>query len=128
MKVFDFVNSITYTKKNLFEEQPEEKEYLPFIINKHLSLFPDTIMHANSMNMKSFLPKRTQYSYLFHSVRKRKRFTKWNKKTQNKTVEFIMELYSCSYAKAEQYLSLLSKEQITEINRIFSTKEGNMKK
>lgn len=128
MKVFDFINSITYTKKNLFHEQPEEKEYLPFIINRHLSLFPDTIMHANSMNMKSFLPKKAQYSYFFHSIRKRKRFTKWNKKTQNKTVQFIMELYSCSYIKAEQYLSLLSKEQIIEINRIFSTKEGNMKK
>jgi hypothetical protein len=128
MKLFDFINSITDTKRNLFQEQPEEKEYLPFIVNKHLSLFPDTIMHANSMNMKAFLSKKAQYSYLLHSIRKRKRFAKWNKKTQNKTVEHIMELYSCSYAKAEQYLSLLSKEQINEINRIFSTKTGNMKK
>lgn len=128
MNVFDYVNSINYTKKDLREEGWEEKEYLPFIVNRHFSFFPDTIMHANTMNMKAFLPKNAQYSYLFHTIRKRKRYTKWNKKKESQEIKNIMELYNCSYVKAEQYYSVLTENQLKEINRIFSTKNGHMKK
>ena len=36
MNVFDFLNSINYTKKNILEEDILlEKQYVPFIINKY---------------------------------------------------------------------------------------------
>jgi len=129
MNVFDFLNSINYTKKNILEEDILlEKQYVPFIINKYLSYFPDTLMHSNRMNQFSSLSKKDQYEYLINSIRKRKRYSKWKKKDGDLIKEIniknIMEYYDCSYKKAEEYLSLFSKEQIMSLSSIFESKKG----
>lgn len=81
MNVFDFLNSINYTKKNILEEDILlEKQYVPFIVNKYLSYFPDTLMHSNQMNKLSFISKKDQYEYFINAIRKRKRYSKWKKK------------------------------------------------
>ena len=50
---FDFVTSISFSKQNLITESewPDatEKEYLPFMVNKALSYFQDTILFSNEM-------------------------------------------------------------------------------
>ena len=42
----DYLNSINYTKEQLLDSEDEqwEKKYPPFIINKCVAPFPDTIM------------------------------------------------------------------------------------
>lgn len=129
MNVFDFLNSINYTKKNILEEDILlEKQYVPFIVNKYLSYFPDTLMHSNKMNHFSFLSKKDQYEYFINSIRKRKRYSKWKKKDENLSKEIniknIMEYYDCSYKKAEEYLNLLSLDQIRSLTSIFKSKMG----
>ena len=78
MKLGDFLTSINYNKKNLFEENENfaEKSYVPFVINRCLSYFPDTILHANMMNLHTGVSKRMNYEYYLHSIRKGKRFSK----------------------------------------------------
>jgi hypothetical protein len=59
MELKDFLNSINQNKKNLMEEDPNcEREYLPYITNRCLSYFNDTIFYANQMNIFSYLDKR----------------------------------------------------------------------
>ena len=60
MKLGEFLNSINYTKTDVFQEDTEyvTKKYTPFVINRFLSYFPDTIIHVNEMNRLSVLDKK----------------------------------------------------------------------
>ena len=53
MKPFDYINSINFTKKNLMRgtenDDLAEKGYVPYITNKTLSYFTDTLLYANEM-------------------------------------------------------------------------------
>ena len=129
MNVFDFLNSINYTKKNILEEDILlEKQYVPFIVNKYLSYFPDTLMHSNQMNKLSFISKKDQYEYFINAIRKRKRYSKWKRKEDNLQKEIslknIMEYFKCSYKRAEEYLNILNNHQIQAINAIYASKMG----
>lgn len=53
MKPFDFLNSISYKKNYIMHSDIEEKEYVPFLTNRGLSYYPDTVLHANEMNMRT---------------------------------------------------------------------------
>ena len=54
MKPFDFINSINFTKKNMIRgtenDDLAEKSYVPYITNRTLSYFTDTLLYANEMN------------------------------------------------------------------------------
>lgn len=116
MNPFDFVNAINSTKKNLIKEDPAlEKEYTPFLTNKSLSYFTDTIMDANLMNMHHGLDKKLQFDYLINTVRPGKRFSKWAKKVENNDIEVVKTYYGYNDRNAEVALSLLSADQLKTI-------------
>ena len=120
MNIWDIVNSINLTKKDLYESgDMTDKEYLPFIVNKSLSYFNDTLFHANEMNVRFHLPKKMQYDYLRLQIRPRKRFSKWLKKTEDKNIEYIMAYYNISNKRAREYLPLLSKKEFQKIKQTF---------
>jgi hypothetical protein len=113
---FDYTSSITQTKKNLIRdsENPElaEKQYSPFLTNRGLSYFPDTIMHANDMNMLPDLDSLLQYEHLLNIVRKSKRYSKWAKASKDEIVMQLSEYYGCSVQKAKEISTVLTTEQI----------------
>ena len=51
MNPFEYVNSINYTKKDIMIDDIAEKAYNPFMINRSLSYFNDTVAMANEMNI-----------------------------------------------------------------------------
>lgn len=118
---FDFLNSINFSKTDLIRDEygineEREKQYSSFLINRGLSYFVDTIEHSQNMNMyDSFLDPIMANDYYLNSVRKRKRFSKWAKKINNKTIETIMEFYQVSYQKAIDFSKILTKEQLKVI-------------
>lgn len=123
MNPFDFLNSINTTKENLIREDPlNEKEYTPYLVNRGLSYFRDTIFYANEMNRYPELPKKLQYEFYLHGVPKRKRFSKWAKKSTDSQndLELIAKEYDCSIRKAEVIYTLLTPEQIVFIRDQYS--------
>ena len=99
MNPFDWVNSIntkTDVDINLIST------YNPFIINRALSYFDDTVLLANEMNVRHLLDKDQQYAFLFATVTKRKRFAKWAKKEEDNSVALISEAYHISTREAER--------------------------
>jgi len=92
-----------------------EKEYLPFIVNRQLSYFQDTIFAANEMNVQSHIDKKLQFHFLLNIIRKRKRFTKWGKPDVIDDMDAVKEYYGYSNEKARQALSLLSQEELEQI-------------
>ena len=91
----DYLKSINETKVNLMDtEDPGwEKNYPSWIINKCLSGFMDTIMFANEMNTYHDVSNRMQYDFYINTVRKRKRFSPWEKKEKLENLDAIKEYY-----------------------------------
>ena len=112
MNPFEYVNSINYSKKDIMID---EDTYNPYMINRSLSYFGDTILAVNEMNRLHNLDKKLQYSFLINIVRKRKRFSKWNKPELEDDIEVVKEYYGYSNEKARQALPLLSSEQRNEL-------------
>ena len=119
MNPFEFVNSINNTKKNLIRECEDgsitEKDYSSFLINKALSYFPDTLLYANELNMQPHLDGIMQYEYYLNSIRKGRRFSKWSKPEIEEDLNLIAKYFNVSLKRAEEYQSILTKEQIEEI-------------
>ena len=113
----DYLNAINHKKENLMDTDDEmwEKRYPPFIINKCLAPFPDTIMLVNEMNLHNHLDKKLQFDFLLNSLRTRKRFTPWLKASKSKNLEYVKEYYGYSNEKAKSALKLLNDEQIKAI-------------
>jgi hypothetical protein len=112
----DWLNSINQSKLNIMDEDPSSKsEYNPYVINRCLSGFVDTIMYSNEMNMNPQLDKKLQYDFFLNSIRTRKRFSPWLRKEEIKDIEAIKSYYGYSNEKAKQSLSILNKEQIEHI-------------
>ena len=118
MKLSDYLNAINYSKESLMDAEDEqvEKQYAPFIINRCMSYFVDTILYANVMNENSHISSKMQFDYLSNSVRKRKRFSKWLKKEMSDDIEIIKEKYNYSNARAKEVADLFTSEQINELD------------
>lgn len=113
----DFLKAINLTKENLIENDSlAEKEYVPFVINRTMSYFPDTVLYANEMNLRGHLDNRLQNDYLLNSIRKKKRFSRWLKAEKNEDVDAIKEYYSCNYMKACEIAKILTDEQLSLIH------------
>lgn len=118
MSPFDFVNAINFGKQDLFEDPQAEKDYVPFLINRALSYFPDTVLYANAMNVNNTAPKQWQFDFLRNSISKRKRFSKWAKKDSHSAdVAAVSEFYKYSLEKASEVISLLSDSQLEFIKQ-----------
>ena len=118
MKLGEYLNAINYTKESLMDTEDEtvEKEYSPFIINRCMSYFVDTILFSYLMNENSHISSKMQFDYLSNSVRKRKRFSKWLKKEMSDDIEIIKEKYNYSNTRAKEVADLFTPEQINEID------------
>jgi hypothetical protein len=113
--LFSYIKSITYDKNNLMvgeELEEAERQYQPFLVNRGLSFFIDTIIYANEMNRMVDLDNRLQYDYLRESIRKRKRFSKWHKADKSEAMDLVCEAYSCNKTRAREIISLMSDEDV----------------
>lgn len=117
MNLSELLNSINYSKKNILTDPQQEKEYAPFVVNRCLSYFPDTILHANEMNRLNFLDKKIQYDYYLRSIRSRKRFSKWFKREEDKNIDLLKQYYGYSDKRAREALAILSDSEIKNIKK-----------
>ena len=115
----DYLNAINYTKEPLLDTEDDqwEKKYPPYIINKCIAPFPDSLMLVNEINQLHHLDKKLQYDFLINSLRARKRFTPWMKAKKLENLEYVKEYYGYNNEKAKSALDILNDEQISAIKR-----------
>ena len=115
----DYLKSINQTKEPLLDSEDEEwtKKYPPFIINKCLAPFPDTILLVNEINQLHHVDKKLQFDFLLNSLRARSRYAPWLKANKLKDLEYVKEFYGYSNAKAKSALDLLSDEELSAIKQ-----------
>ncbi len=112
-----YLTAINWSKEKLLDTDDKdwEKKYPPYIINKGLSYFPDTVMYANEMNRLHHATKHMQFSFLLNTIRPKKRFSKWLKASKLSNLDVVKQYYGYSNEKAKQALELLTKKQIEYI-------------
>ena len=109
----DYLKSINETKEDLTLRDPEwMKKYPPFIINRCLSSHMDAILMANEMNFHHQLDKDLQYSFYLNTLRKRKRFSPWQRKDKIEDLDVIKQYFHYNDDKAKDALRILTKDQI----------------
>ena len=115
----DYLNAINHTKERLMDTEDEEweKKYPPFIVNKCLSGFQDTLMLVNEINQYPSIDKKLQFDFLINSLRPRKRFTPWVKAKKLDDIEYVIEFYGYNNVKARIAHSILNDEHIATIKR-----------
>jgi len=124
----DYLNAINHTKEKLLDSDDEdwEKKYPPFVVNKCVYPFQDTIMLVNEINQLPHLDKKLQFDFLLNSVRSRRRFSPWLKANKLDNLEDVKEYYGYSNEKAKQALDILTDEQIATIKQKLN--KGGMRK
>ena len=124
MKLSNYLNAINSSKKPMAELDEDfdtvKKKYTPFVVNRCLSFFPDTLMQSNNMNLNPHLDKEMQYEYLLHSIRPRKRFSPWQKKSEHADLDLIKEYFGYSNSKAYEILDLLTEDDLAHMREELS--------
>lgn len=120
----EIVPSILQTKKSVFNDEIDYKDYKPFLVNRALSYHIDCVLYANEINLHSGIDKDMQYHYLLNTIRPMKRkFSPWQKSQIDKDIESVKLYFGYSNQKAKDALRILNDEQIADI-RTKTTKGG----
>jgi hypothetical protein len=121
-KLGDILNSINLTKDVDLIDEYNKTDYVPFLINRGMSFYPETILHANFLNSNSHLDRILQYKYYLYSVKKKKRFSKWlsNSKTPEKIL-IISKFYGISINKAKEITDMITSEDLDNMKNYLDT-------
>ena len=114
---FDYAKAINESKDPLMDSPDEmwEKKYSPFIVNKAVYPFPDTVLLVNEMNQCHYLDNRLQFDFLLNSIRPRKRYAPWLKASKIDNLELVKEYFGYSDQKARDALKILSDDDLEYI-------------
>ena len=114
MKLGEYLTAINYSKEPLLDTEDEsvEKGYTPFVVNRCLSYFMDTVLYAIEMNVRPETDKKMQFDYLQKSIRKNKRYSKWLKQESVENLDIIKQIYGYSHTKAKEVMDILTEEDL----------------
>jgi hypothetical protein len=109
-KVWDYVSSISLSKEKL----EVTKDYNPFMVNRALSFFTDTIFYANEMNIWwRNIDNEMQFDYLRNSIRpKHRRSGKWPKQQANEDLDTVMKYYGYGRREAADALTVMDSKHV----------------
>lgn len=116
---FEFVNSITETKEDIF--QGNETSYNRFIIDKALSFNSDCLFFVAELAKYPNIPDNAHYQFYLNSISKKKRYSGWTKKdTISDDVSLIMEAFGYSTEDAMTALEVMSDKQVLDLKEKMS--------
>lgn len=121
----DILKSINRTKDLSVITEENASDYSPFIVNRCLSYFPDTVLYVDEMNKRPNIPRHIQFLFLVTAISKRNRFHPWLKKNISENIELIKKAYGVSFKQAVEIEPLLSEESINILKE--SLNEGGAK-
>lgn len=106
-------------KKNYILTSDNEKEYVPFVVNRAASQHVDAILYSNALNALPHLDKKLQYDYLYYSITAKKRpYQKWFKNTESEDINAVKVYYTYSTEKAKNCLKILTNDQLLYIKDV----------
>ena len=133
--IFDHLANITWKKKPWSElTELDQKSFSPYLINRWLSMNPDLIEIVDMFQQYTIGPlsKKHVYQLYLDFLPKAKMFAKYIKgKKQDKynkeLVKLIAGHYQIARIEAEEYISLLEKNDVTDILKRYGKNEKEIK-
>jgi hypothetical protein len=131
--VFEWLNELTYKKSSLdsFEDSAWEN-FNAYMVHRFVSMYQGYVEIANLAQRFSPTDKKGIYSFYCEMLPKKKMFLKYLKtKTKQNTKEIltpIVKYFECSFNEANEYVNLLSKDDIKNILIKLGTDEKKIKK
>jgi hypothetical protein len=120
MKIFDWLNQITYDKQswNSFTEE-DKKSFEPYMIHRFLSMNPEYIEFVNLVQTFPYTDKEKIYNIYLYMIPKKKMFLKYIKsslkKKQEKLLGYVASYYECSLGEANEYVDILRENGVINI-------------
>jgi hypothetical protein len=133
MKIFDWLNQITYDKQpwNSFTEE-DKKSFEPYMIHRFLSMNPEYIEFVNLVQTFPYVDKEKIYNIYLYMIPKKKMFLKYikssAKKKQEKLLGYVASYYECSLGEANEYIDILRENGIKDILNRMGVDEKEQKK
>lgn len=111
-----FYNAISYTKDSeQFTQGEIDKDYKPFVVNKMVSGYRDTVLFAEEMTISYDISSRDQMFLYMMMLPKKKRRALWSQPKKNEDLDVVMKYYNITQEKAEPYMRILTADQIDEL-------------
>ena len=136
MTIIDWINQLLVYKKHWNEfTEDEQKKFSPFIINRWLSMddeFIEIVNYFQKYSIGQLKPKEV-YKWYCDILPKGKRFNKYikgkrDKKYDKELVNIISNHFECSKLQTQEYLGLISKEELKEVLEMYGTDKKQIKK
>jgi len=133
MKIFDWLNQITYEKQpwNSFTEE-DKKSFEPYMIHRFLSMNPEYIEFVNLVQTFPYTDKEKIYNIYLYMIPKKKMFLKYikssSKKRQEKLLGYVASYYECSLGEANEYIDILRENGVKDILNRMGVDEKEQKK
>jgi len=133
MKIFDWLNQITYDKQpwNSFTEE-DKKSFEPYMIHRFLSMNPEYIEFVNLVQTFPYTDKEKIYNIYLYMIPKKKMFLKYIKsslkKKQEKLLGYVASYYECSLGEANEYIDILRENGVKDILNKIGVDEKEQKK
>lgn len=126
--LFDFLKAVNESggDRNILDSEEAYKAYSPFMVSRGVAQSLNTVMLAQELNKCVVTDKNMHYAFLFHSIKKQRRYSKWSKKEEkSEDLELIKHVYQVNEDRAVSYLELLDDEQLKQI-REYADKGGQL--
>jgi hypothetical protein len=133
MKIFDWLNQITYEKQpwNSFTEE-DKKSFEPYMIHRFLSMNPEYIEFVNLVQTFPYTNKEKIYNIYLYMIPRKKMFLKYikssTKKKQEKLLGYVASYYECSLGEANEYIDILRENGVKDILNKMGVDEKEQKK
>ena len=133
--IFDHLAGITF-KKTKWEDltESDQKSFSPYLINRWLSMSPQLIEIVDMFQHYTIGPlsKEHVYKLYYDILPKGKFFTKYIKgkksdKYNKELISFLAKHYQVSKSESEEYISLLSKDEISAICKKYGKTDKEIK-
>jgi hypothetical protein len=120
--LFEHLNNLTNTKVDLDENDSEEtKNYVPYIINRFVSMCNLYIPYVNEIN-KYNISKKLHYKYFQTLLPQRRQFFQYIKKKKDINTDIkqkIAQYFQIGMKEVDLYVNILTEEQFKEICTAF---------
>ena len=136
MTIIDWINQVLVHKKpwDSFSES-DKKTFNAFIINRWLSMdieFIEILNYFQKYSIGTLEPKET-YKLYCDVLPKGKRFNKYikgkkSKKYNKELVDMLVNHYETSKLQVEEYIELLSKDEMISILEVYGADKKTIKK
>ena len=120
MNLFDWLNEITYTKRDWdsFTED-EQSSFSPYIVHRYVSMYYGYVDIANIAQKLPMTESEKIYTIYKTMLPKKKMFLKYiknqNKKNYKDIMEYVSAYFECGLREADQYIDILQKVGVQDI-------------